>query len=109
MRGQPIDGICPAHGEPEPCFTCANLVSGYDEPEDGGAASDPVNHPRHYNEHGSGVECIDIVEWFGFNLGNVIKYVWRADEKGGLEDLRKAAWYIAREIDRREKSAGARS
>lgn len=40
----------------------------------------------------------------GFNLGNAIKYIWRADEKGAaVEDLRKAAWYIQREIDRRAK------
>jgi hypothetical protein len=38
-----------------------------------------VNHPLHYNSHGSGVECIDVVEWMGFSLGNAIKYIWRAD------------------------------
>lgn len=65
--------------------------------------SDPVNHPDHYRSHPGGIECIDVVEWFNFNLGNVIKYVWRADLKGGIEDLRKAAFYIAREIERREK------
>jgi len=65
--------------------------------------SDPVNHPEHYRSHPSGIECIDVVEHFNFNLGNVIKYVWRADMKGGIEDLRKAAFYIAREIERREK------
>jgi hypothetical protein len=61
-----------------------------------------VNHPRHYNTHPSGVECIDVVEYMGFNVGNAIKYLWRADEKGAaLEDLRKAAWYVEREIQRR--------
>lgn len=64
--------------------------------------SDPVNHPSHYTSHPSGIECIDVVEHMGFNLGNAIKYLWRADEKGNaLEDLRKAAWYVAREIQRR--------
>lgn len=64
--------------------------------------SDPVNHPKHYCSHPSGVECIDVVEHMGFNLGNVIKYVWRADEKGqATEDLEKAAWYLRREIERR--------
>lgn len=65
--------------------------------------SDPVNQPAHYTSHPSGVECITITEHMGFNLGNAIKYIWRADEKGNsLQDLRKAAWYIAREIARRE-------
>jgi hypothetical protein len=62
-----------------------------------------VNHPRHYNEHPSGVECIDIVEHFNFNLGSAIKYIWRADLKDEpVQDLRKALWYIQREIERRE-------
>lgn len=65
-----------------------------------------VNHPRHYNAHPSGVECITIVEHMSFNVGNAIKYLWRADEKGNaLEDLKKAAWYVQREIEKREKSA----
>lgn len=69
--------------------------------------ADPVNHPAHYTSHPSGVECIDVVEHMGFNLGNAIKYIWRADEKGNaLEDLRKAAWYVQREIERREKDRG---
>lgn len=62
-----------------------------------------VDHPSHYNSHPSGVECIQIVEWMSFNVGNAIKYLWRADEKGNpLEDLEKAAWYINREIERRK-------
>jgi hypothetical protein len=67
-------------------------------------ADETVNHPRHYNAHPSGVECIDVVEHMGFNLGNAIKYIWRADEKGNaLEDLRKAAWYVQREIEKRQR------
>lgn len=63
-----------------------------------------VNHPDHYNEHPSGVECIDIIEHFNFNLGSAMKYIWRADFKDdAVEDLKKAAWYIKREIERREK------
>lgn len=61
---------------------------------------DNVNHPKHYNSHPSGVECIDIAEHMTFNLGNAFKYIWRADLKSGVEDLRKAAWYVQREIDR---------
>jgi hypothetical protein len=65
--------------------------------------TDVVNHPPHYNAI-SGVECIDVVEQFNFNLGNVIKYVWRAGEKDDLlTDLKKARWYIEREITRLEK------
>jgi len=66
---------------------------------------DLVNHPPHYTGHPSGVECITITEHMGFNLGNAVKYVWRADLKGdALEDLRKAVWYVEREIARRERS-----
>jgi hypothetical protein len=65
-------------------------------------ANDPVNSPKHYTEHPSGIECIQITEHMGFNLGNAIKYIWRADLKGhSIEDLRKAAWYINREISKR--------
>lgn len=61
-----------------------------------------VNHPTHYNVHPSGVECITIAEAYTFNVGNAIKYLWRAGLKDGnqLEDLRKARWYVAREIQR---------
>ena len=63
---------------------------------------DPVNHPQHYTSHPSKVECIQITEHMGFNLGNAVKYIWRADLKAdAIEDLRKAAFYIAREIARR--------
>lgn len=66
--------------------------------------SDNVEHPQHYLNHPSGVECITITEHMGFNLGNAIKYVWRADLKNdAIEDLRKAAWYINREIQKREQ------
>lgn len=63
-----------------------------------------VDHPKHYNEHPSGIECIDVVEHMGFNLGNAIKYIWRADLKGNsLQDLEKASWYVNREINKRKK------
>jgi Protein of unknwon function (DUF3310)/NifU-like N terminal domain len=65
---------------------------------------DNVNHPKHYGSHPSGIECITVVEHMGFNLGNAIKYIWRADEKGNaIEDLKKALWYVQREIDKRSK------
>lgn len=64
--------------------------------------NDPVNHPKHYTEHPSGIECIQITEHMNFCLGNAMKYIWRADLKGGTEDLKKAVWYLTREIERRE-------
>ncbi len=63
--------------------------------------TDTVNNPKHYTSHPSGVECIEITEHMSFNLGNAVKYVWRASLKGKeIEDLRKARWYIDREIQR---------
>jgi len=65
--------------------------------------SEAVNHPKHYNTHPSGVECIQITEHMSFNLGNVIKYLWRYEGKNGVEDLNKAMWYLKREIERLSK------
>lgn len=66
---------------------------------------DVVNHPKHYTDHPSGIECIQITEHMGFCLGNAIKYIWRAGEKheSPIEDLKKARWYIDREITKLEK------
>src|SRR5678815_214842 len=69
---------------------------------------DPVNHPKHYTSHPSGVECIQITEHMGFCLGNVLKYVWRADLKGGVEDLLKAQFYLAREIAKRTEDQSSK-
>lgn len=67
----------------------------------GEVARESVNHPPHYNGHPSGVECIDVAEGFNFNIGNAVKYLWRAGLKGeALEDLEKACWYVRREIER---------
>lgn len=62
--------------------------------------ADAVNHPRHYQS--SSIECIDAIAASVENLvgmeavctANVIKYVWRWKRKGGVEDLRKARWYL---------------
>jgi hypothetical protein len=62
-----------------------------------------VNHPAHYNV--GKIEAITVIEdWnLGFNLGNCVKYVARADHKGNaVEDLKKALWYLQRELDRRK-------
>lgn len=67
--------------------------------------SDVVNHPPHYKSHPSGIECIQITEHMGFNLGNAIKYIWRCDlKKDAIEDLEKAIWYIQREISKRNST-----
>lgn len=65
---------------------------------------DNVNHPKHYKQHPSGIECIEITRWMNFNLGNAFKYIWRTDHKNGVEDLRKAIWYINDEITRLENA-----
>jgi hypothetical protein len=64
--------------------------------------NDIVNHPPHYTD--GGIEVIDFIEakGLGYRLGNVVKYVSRAKLKGNLlEDLRKAEWYLKREIEAR--------
>lgn len=72
------------------------------------AVENNVNHPKHYNSHPSGIECIDIVRHYDFNIGNVIKYIWRAGlkhEEGmtnrqkRIEDLEKAMFYLKDEIE----------
>lgn len=64
--------------------------------------SDNVNHPSHYTSHPSGVECIQITEHMNFNIGNAMKYLWRAGLKSDdpREDLMKARWYADRELAR---------
>ncbi|WNM74140.1 hypothetical protein SEA_NERGAL_49 [Mycobacterium Phage Nergal] len=77
----------------------------------GEQTDDPVNHPSHYTSSpatcsncGQRIEAIDITRHMGFNLGNTTKYVWRCDLKhDAIEDLRKAAFYLADEIARRER------
>jgi hypothetical protein len=69
------------------------------------AEHDPVNHPKHYTSHPSGLECIQVTRHMSFNLGNVVKYLWRSDHKNGLEDLKKAAWYLNDEIEKRAKES----
>ena len=73
---------------------------------------DPVNSPKHYTSHPSGVECIQIAEHYNFCIGNAIKYLWRhglKESKGlsgkekSIQDLEKAVWYINREIENLKK------
>ena len=66
--------------------------------------NDPENNPKHYTAHPSGIDCIEITEHMSFCLGNAFKYIWRADLKhDAVEDLRKARWYLDREIQKRTK------
>lgn len=78
------------------------------------ARADAITNPPHYTQHPSGVECIAIAEHFGFCLGSVVKYVWRAGLKqydgddalaSALKDLKKAQWFLDREIERRAKES----
>lgn len=71
-----------------------------------------VEHPQHYNEHPSGVECIEIARHYCFDIGNAIKYLWRAGLKSEqgmtdldkeIEDLEKAIWYIEDRITELEE------
>jgi hypothetical protein len=65
-----------------------------------------VNHPAHYGGADNPYEAIKIIEAhkLGFNLGNAVKYILRCDHKGTpLEDLKKGAWYLNREIQNRER------
>lgn len=75
-----------------------------DPVNDAARISDPVSHPTHYADGWSnGAEVIDITENLNFNLGNSVKYIARAGKKDPakhLEDLKKAAWYLEREINR---------
>lgn len=69
--------------------------------EDEKDPGDSIN-PVHYRQHPSGVECVVITEHMSFNLGNAVKYIWRAGlkTKDPIEDLKKSLWYIEREIQR---------
>lgn len=65
---------------------------------------DLINNPDHYNRNPWGIETYEITKHFSFTLGNVLKYILRADYKGNkLQDLKKARWYLDREIARLER------
>lgn len=55
---------------------------------------DPINHPKHYSDNGVGFECIELSRRATFDVGNAIKYMWRSDHKNGIEDVKKARWYV---------------
>jgi hypothetical protein len=71
---------------------------------------DLVNNPPHYNSSPAKcsqclhpIECIEVTRHMSFNLGNAVKYLWRWQNKGGLEDLKKARWYLEDAINELEK------
>jgi len=67
------------------------------------SGEDVIENPKHYTSHPSGIECIQVTEHMGFCIGNAMKYLWRCDlKKDAVEDLKKAKWYIEREIAKRE-------
>lgn len=70
--------------------------------------NDPVNNPKHYTSHQSGIECIEITRHMTFNIGNAIKYLWRngqKDQNPAVQDLEKAVFYINDEIKRIKKES----
>ena len=76
---------------------------------------DSVNYPKHYTQHPSGVECIQVTSEHNFCIGNAIKYLWRAGLKedavqsitdAQIQDLEKAIWYISYEVKRLKKQNG---
>lgn len=79
--------------------------------------AETVNHPPHYNslpatcsQCGAPIECIDVVRHCDFDIGNAIKYLWRAGQKGdAVEDLRKAAWYINDAIQQLEAQRASKT
>lgn len=89
--------LCPRHQRPD-------CQSAQCHPER--SPTEAVNHPRHYNESPSGIECIEVIRHMSFNVGSAVKYCWRLGLKGPtVEELRKAIWYLTDEVKRLEKLA----
>lgn len=104
MKISNIQAVCKNCNAPVPnlgeffgyCSFACLQASGYFA-----GTEDPVNHPKHYTSHPSGVECITITRHMSFNLGNVFKYLWRAGIKNSeltVQDLEKAEFYLKDEI-----------
>ena len=79
------------------------FVGGKDFFSDDTKQKDMVNHPEHYNQYE--IECIDAIKAAtgdGFEpylQGNILKYLWRYNYKNGIEDLKKAQWYLSKLIE----------
>lgn len=79
-------------------------------PRQGGMRNEFTKPPKHYNAHPSGVECIEVTRHLCFNLGNVVKYIWRAglkERETEIRDLEKALDYLHDEIIKRKLALGA--
>lgn len=91
----------------EPCTNCNGDVN-YFEPINNKSTEDIVNNPKHYTQ--GAIECIDVIEeitkpcskFEAYIIGTVLKYLWRFKFKNGLEDLKKARWYLDRLINNME-------
>ena len=70
--------------------------------------NDPVSNPSHYTQSNRPFECIELAELYSFCMGNAIKYVWRHRDKHGVEDLRKAQWYLNRAREQGEDAMPVR-
>lgn len=101
---KPVDEVteCPGGVCPVPWATDETVMT---QPT---LQEDKVNHPSHYTNQGS-IECIEAIEsqltpeeYQGFLRGNSVKYLWRWKNKGGVEDLKKAKWYLERLIETEE-------
>lgn len=96
-------GTTPKKPKHNPPFT-PNPIMGYQVQKET-RMNDHVNHPPYYTQDPSGIECIQITRHRNFNIGNAMKYLWRAGLKCGnsdIQDLQKAVWYINDEIERLE-------
>lgn len=85
------------------CLLCDAEGEGLPQKHNCKGKADLVNHPPHYTSHPSGVECIQITRHMNFNLGNALKYIWRAgikSEASHIQDLEKAVFYLNDEIQR---------
>jgi hypothetical protein len=90
----------PVEPIPEPVIK-ESLTTEFNPPEIPNSSSDPIN-PSHYKQ--GGIECIEAIKaatgdrFIGYVWGNVLKYLWRWPKKGGVDDLKKARWYLDRLI-----------
>ena len=86
------------------------LAIAYEEVKMDGGSTDMVSHPKHYNQ--GGIECIDALKAATVGkrgieavcVANIIKYLWRYEEKNGIEDIRKAKFYIEHLLKELEES-----
>ena len=97
---------CERWTEKAVCPICGDDCIRYPEEN---TKEDPVNHPQHYTQ--GGIECIEAEKaalgdlFMGFLIGNALKYLWRFRHKNGLEDLKKAKWYLEKAIEEMSQDA----